>query len=333
MNRPEDPDRFNGALASSGKPRHYAFLLMPEFSMMAFTASIEPLRAANRMQQAELYSWRTITVDGEPVAASNGVTILPDSSLAQLSDADAIVVCAGLNAYDYADNASIAPLRKAAGRGIALGSVCTGTVILAKAGLLDGHRCTIHWEDIESFAENFPNLEVTSRIYEVDRNRFTCSGGTAPLDLMIHFIARDFGDDLAVRVADQMLHHYTRKASEPQRLPLAERTGVRHLGLLDALAQMEGQLENPVALPVIAVRAGLSLRQLERLFDTLLGTTPTRYYREMRLNKARHLVTRTAMPLAQIAMACGFSSPSHFARSYREAFGTAASEDRLVAAH
>lgn len=313
-------------------PRRLAFMLVPEFSMMAFTAAIEPLRAANRMSGARLYSWRTFSIDGGPVTASNAVKILPDAPISEIGDPDSIVVCAGLNAAAYGGDAILAALRRAARHGVALGSVCTGTVILAKAGLLDGYRCTIHWEDLDSFAETFPELDVSSRLYEIDRDRFTCAGGTAPLDMMIHFIELGFGLDLAVRVADQMLHHFTRKTSEPQRLALTQRTGVRHPGLLAAIAQMEAHLENPVPLSVIAAQAGLSGRQLERLFATLLGAKPARYYRDLRLNKARHLVMQTSMPLAQIAVACGFSSPAHFARAYRECFAISASQERSKAA-
>lgn len=310
------------------KPRRFAFVMVPEFSMMPFTAAIEPLRVANRMNGAPLYSWRTASIDGTPVAASNGVVISPDTSLAEALDADTIVVCAGLNTYAHAGSAIIAPLRRASRRGAMLGSVCTGSVVLARAGLLDGHRCTIHWEDLASFAENFPQLEVTSRLYEIDGDRFTCSGGTAPLDLMIHFIALDFGHDLAVRVADQMLHHLAREANEPQRLSLEERTGLSHPKLLAAIAQMEARLETPAPLEEIARRAGLSVRQLERLFRTLLGTSPSRHYLGLRLEKARNLLVQTAMPLAQVAVACGFASPAHFTRTYHAAFGRTPSSER-----
>lgn len=312
-------------------PRHFTFLLMPDFSMMAFTSAVEPLRAANRWQGEDAYSWNTASVDGQPVRASNGVTVMPDSNLAGIGKTDAIVVCAGLNAYAHIDKSTFGPLRKAASNGVMLGGLCTGSVLLASAGLLDGFRCTIHWEDTESFSENFPHLEVTTWLFEIDRGRFTCSGGTAPLDLMIYFIGLDFGHDLAVSVADQMLHHATRKAGVPQRLSLPQRTGVRHPGVLDAIAQMEMNLEEPLALQVIASRVGMTVRHLERLFSTLLGTSPTRYYRNLRLSKARHLVLQTGMPLTEIAAACGFTSTAHFARVYRSNFATSPTDDRKTA--
>ena len=297
--------------------------------MMPFTAAIEALRAANRMSGAELYRWQTVTLDGGRVEASNGVGVQGDASLAQGGLCDMLVVCSGLNAARYASPAMVAQLRRLARSGVKLGAVCTGSVVLARAGLLDGYRCTIHWEDVASFAENFPQLHVTSRLYEIDRDRFTCSGGTAPLDLMIHFIAADFGGALAVRVAELMLHHAARPATEPQRLSLRERTGVVNPGLLAAIAGMEAAIETPASVEVIARGAGLSPRQLERLFRDQLGIRPSRYYLALRLERARHLLRHTAAPVLQIAVATGFTSAAHFAKCYRAQFGAPPSAERL----
>ena len=304
--------------------------------MMPFTAAIEALRSANRvgaadrMRGAELYRWQTVTLDGDIVPASNGVGVHPDSSLAQTGLCDMLVICAGLNAGNYASPAMIAQLRRLARSGVTLGAVCTGSVVLARAGLLDGYRCTIHWEDVASFAENFPQLHVTSRLYEIDRDRFTCSGGTAPLDLMIHFIAADFGPALAVRVAELMLHHAARPATEPQRLSLRERTGVANPGLLAAIAGMEAAIETPATVEVIAARAGLSPRQLERLFHDHLRTSPSRYYLALRLERARHLLRHTSAPVLQIAVATGFTSAAHFAKCYRQHFGAPPRNERRI---
>ena len=304
------------------------FLLLPEFSMMPFTAAMEALRAANRMSGAQLYRWQTATLDGDIVPASNGVGVHPDVSLAQTGLCDMLVVCAGLNAGAYASPAMIAQLRRLARSGVTLGAVCTGSVVLARAGLLDGYRCTIHWQDIASFAENYPALEVTSRLYEIDRDRFTCSGGTAPLDLMIHLIARDFGRPLSVNVAELMLHHLARDASDPQRLSLPERTGVHHPKLLEAIARMEERIEAAMHVDDIAALAGLSPRQLERLFRFHLATTPSRYYLALRLERARHLLRQTAAPIMQIALSTGFTSAAHFTKCYREAYGQTPSAER-----
>lgn len=314
--------------ARSGWPRSFAFLLVPEFSMMPVTAAIEPLRVANRMHGAEIYRWSMLSRDGQPVAASNGASVQADAPLAQCPVADAIVVCAGVNAYDHLDAGVAAQLRRLSRRDCMIGSVCSGSIVLADAGLLDGRRCTGHWEDLETLAENYPALDVTRSIFEIDGSRFTCSGGTAPLDLMIHFISADFGRNLAAQVADQMLHHSARQAAGPQRLALSERTGVSNPRLLDVLAAMEANLENPLPLAALAAGAGLSLRQLERLFAAQLGARPGAYYRDMRLQRARQLVIQTGLPMLEIAVATGFSSATHFAKAYRALIGVAPSRDR-----
>ncbi|WP_427966569.1 GlxA family transcriptional regulator [Altererythrobacter sp.] len=302
------------------RPNRIVFLLLPEFSMMAFSAALEPLRAANRMYDGELYDWKLVSTDGEPVTASNGVTVSVGGMLDNSQPCDMLVVCAGLNTATHCNRELAAKLRPLARTTPIVGGVCTGSVALAKAGLLDGYRCTIHWEDLISFAENFPHLEITGRLYEVDRDRFTCSGGIAPLDLMIHLIGRDFGRELAAKVAEQMIHHMAREAHEPQRLSLIERTGVRHPKLLQALAIMEETIETPRSLDMIAAMAHLSARQMERLFQFHFARTPKRYYLDLRLARARHLLQHTALSIVQIALATGFSSAAHFNKAYRQAF-------------
>lgn len=308
--------------------RKFTFLLIPEFSMMAFTAAIEPLRAANLVASRPLYSWHVASLDGSPVKASNGVNVMPDSPLAEVVEGGVLLVCAGLSANNHTPPDLLKALRMQARRSEALGGVCTGSIILARAGLLDGYRCTVHWEDLVSFSENFPQLELTSRLYEIDRDRVTCSGGTAPLDMMIHFIALDHGRELATGVAELMVHHFAREAHEPQRLSILERTGVRHPKLLQAIALMEAAIEQPVSVDRIAEGAGLSPRQMERLFQMHFQKTPSRYYLGLRLARARHLLGHTPLPVVQIALATGFASPAHFTKCYREAFGNTPSAER-----
>ncbi|MFN2099635.1 GlxA family transcriptional regulator [Altererythrobacter sp. MF3-039] len=308
--------------------RNFTFLLVPEFSMIAFTAAIEPLRGANREAGRQLYSWNVATLDGGEVKASNGVSVVADRAIKDIAAGGILLVCAGLSADKHADPEILNALRLQARRCEALGGVCTGSIVLARAGLLDGYRCTVHWEDLVSFSENFPELEITSRLYEIDRDRVTCSGGTAPLDMMIHFIALDHGRELATGVAELMVHHFAREAHEPQRLSILERTGVRHPKLLQAIALMEEAIELPVTLDQIAEGAGLSPRQMERLFQMHFQKTPSRYYLGLRLARARHLLGHTALPVVQVALATGFVSPAHFTKCYREAFGNTPSAER-----
>jgi len=297
------------------------FLLLPCFSMQAFTSALEPLRCANRISGHVLYEWHVASVDGKQVAASNGVRLDPEGDLAALPSPGTVVICGGLGLEHYRNSELERWLRIQARSGRSLGAVCTGTLVLARAGLLDGFRCTIHWENVEGFVEEFPRLDLTATLYEIDGLRFTCSGGTAPLDMMLYAIHHRHGESLAHQVAEQMLHAIARLPHDTQRLPLSERTGSSHPKLLAVIARMEAFLENPVTVYDLGGAIGLSPRQLERLFRHHLATTPKRYYLELRLKRARLLLRQTTMPILQVAVACGFTSGSHFAQSYRAVFG------------
>ena len=209
-----------------------------------------------------------------------------------------------------------------------MGGLCSGTRLLAEAGLLDGHRCTIHWEDIQPLSEDFPRLEVTANLFEVDRKRITCAGGTAALDLMLHLIGLAHGAVFAGRVSDQFMHQRIRAANDHQRMAPYERLGVREPKLIAAIGAMEKNLEDPLSLGEIARTASLSVRQLERLFRQRLGCTPSHYYLELRLHHARLLLMRGASSILAIALAAGFASASHFSRRYREHFGHSPREER-----
>lgn len=310
-------------------PQKIAFLLIPYFSMMAFTSAVEPLRAANRLSGKKLYSWHTVSIDGKPVYASNGIALVPDGSIDDDLDANTLFVCAGVRAERFNDQGVFSRLREFSRRGVALGGVCTGSLALARAGLLTGYRCTIHWENMEGFVEDFPDLHITATLFEIDRDRYTCSGGTAPLDMMIYSISRDFSEKLAIGVAEQMLHNFVRQPHDAQRMSIQYRTGISNPKLLAVIAYMEAYLESPVSLGELASSVGLSVRQLERLFRNHLGRTPTRYYLDLRLRRAQLLLRQTTMPILQVAVASGFASASHFARCYREHFNCAPRAERL----
>ena len=310
------------------KPQILHFLLVPDFSMMAFTSAIEPLRAANLRSGEALYRWRIVSDDGQPVQASNGFSLLPDASIDDESPDEAVFVCAGLGVEHFHHPRVFAWLKKLARRGVALGGLCTGSLILARAGVLDGFRCTAHWENMEGFVSEFPQLDITATLFEIDRKRYTCSGGTAPLDMMIHSIAKDHGEDLAIEVAEQMLHTGIRHPHDTQRLSIQHRTGITHPKLLAVIAHMEAFLEIPMALPDIAAAVGLSIRQMERLFHDKTGKKPSRYYLELRLQRAHQLLVQTTMPVLQIAVACGFTSAAHFSKCYRDRFGKSPRNER-----
>jgi len=296
---------------------------------MAFAAAIEPLRSANRMSGQALYRWRLLSRDGRPVAASNGIAIPVDQAIQDQRDLTAIALCAGLEAERFDDRAVFAWLQRQARHGAAIGAVSTGGFVLARAGLLDGYRCTLHWESLPAFREAFPAIKATGELFEIDRDRFTCSGGTAALDMMLELIGRRHGRDLAVAVSDQFVHGALRGAGDSQRLALPARLGVNHPKLLAVIAAMEANLEEPVTRARLAATAGLSARQIERLFEKYLGARPMHYYQTLRLNRARTLLAQTDLSILEVGLACGFKSASHFSKSYREAFQRSPREERL----
>lgn len=299
----------------------FGLLLLPEFSMMPVTAAIEPLRLVNRKTESELYRWHMVTMDGKPVSASNGIEISPDFKADELPANSKIVVCGGVNIQQHCDKAVLNWLRRRARMGARVGSMCTGCHVLASAGLLDGYRCTIHWENLPSFGESFPDLEASGNLYEIDRDRFTCAGGTSSLDMMLAMITDTHGEELAAGVADIIIHSPIRHHSEHQRRSLPARIGTRHPKLTQIIELMEQNIEEPVSPAELAKQVGLSARQIERLFKRYVLRTPKRYYLELRLQKARLLLLQTDMSVINVALSAGFSSPSHFSKCYRAFYG------------
>ncbi len=301
--------------------------------MIAFTAAVEPLRLANRASGRQLYAWRVMSHDGAPVDASNGVSISPDSALTSRIDGDgalfsAIVLCGGVGAEAYRNADVFSFLQRIDRLGVDIGAVCTGTHVLANAGLIGGYKCAIHWENLPAFTESFPDIDVDTHLYEVDRNRFTCSGGTAALDMMVHLVAMEHGDELALKVSEQCQVDQIRPADVVQRMGLRARLGGHHPKLIAAIGRMEENLEDPLSPDALAKFVGLSRRQLERLFRQHVGRAPTQYYLELRLQRARLLLIQTDMPVVDIAVACGFVSASHFSKSYRQQFQHAPRDER-----
>ncbi len=314
--------------ASAVLPQRIAFILVPQFSMIAFTSAVEPLRLANRVSGKELYAWQLFSIDGKPVAASNGIVLHPEGGLEQAQSYGTVVLCSGIDGHRFQDKNLFAWLRRMDRAGADVGALCTGSHVLAHAGLLDGHRCTIHWENLASFAEEFPEIEVTAELFEIDRNRFTCAGGTAALDMILNMIALQHGHELATAVSDQFMHERIRDQHDQQRMALPVRLGVRHPKLISVIKLMEENLEEPLSRAELAEEAGLSSRQLERLFRKYLGRSPARYYVELRLNRARLLLLQTNMSVIDVALACGFVSASHFSKCYRDYFGKTPRHER-----
>lgn len=303
--------------------------------MLPFTAAIEPLRLANRASGQTLYEWRLVGPSGDVATCSNGTRVLLDGGLedeAPPGRDEVVIVCGGTDIAREATRPVLSWLRRQARGGARIGAVCTGAWILAEAGLLEGRKATIHWENHDGFAEAFPGVDPYRSVFVQDGNRLTAAGGTSSIDLMLHLIAEDHGDQIAADVADQMLHTAIRTEQDRQRLSIPTRIGVRHPRLAAVIARMEANLEEPISPAQLAQDAGMSTRQLERLFRRYLNRSPKRYYMETRLARARNLLMQTEMSIIEIALASGFSSPSHFSKCYRAQYGSTPYRERGTSA-
>jgi len=313
-------------------PRTLGLLLLDGFALMSYASVIEPYRAANLLAGRQLYRWAHISVDGEPGRASNGATILCDHAIAQgpamALHCDTLFVFAAGDPTRFHDPRTFAWLRAIAARGTVIAGISAGPYILARAGLLDGYRMTIHWEHRPALVEEFPAMEPQPGLYVIDRRRVTCAGGMAGMDLALELIEREQGHALAAQVAEWFIRSEPRAADRPQRSSLRDRYGVANDRVLKVLARMETHVEEPATREELAAVAGVSVRQLERLFAVHLRASVGDTYRGVRLALAEQLLRTTALPITQVALACGYSSASHFSRAYARHYGEAPSLSR-----
>ncbi|MDH3439341.1 MAG: GlxA family transcriptional regulator [Gammaproteobacteria bacterium] len=312
-------------------PTRFGFLLLSNFTLISMASAVEPLRMANRICQRQHFSWKTISETGEPVVASDGLSVNVDYGMedAQAKDAlDVVIVCGGARVEEHTTEAALKFLKSLNTSGIGLGSTCTGSVVLAEAGVLDGYRCSVHWENLASLTDRFRDVQVTRSVYTIDRDRYTCSGGTAPVDMMLYFIGKQLGPDVAAGVAEQFIYERIRRSSDEQRIPLKHVFGNQSEKLIVAVDLMEANIREPIVQSELASYVGVSKRQLQRLFQRYLDSTPSRYYLRIRLSRARELLQQTSMSLVEIASLTGFVSSSHFSKSYKDFYGQAPSHER-----
>lgn len=310
------------------KPQRVVFVLMNQFTMLCFSSAIECLRLANRVAGEQLYDWKIIGEGGETATCSNGCVFNLTGDLHELDRDDFVMLCGGLDIQKATTKSMLNWVRREARRGVKLAGLCTAGYTLAKAGLLDGKRATIHWENHDSFLEEFDDIELTKSVFVVDGNRITTAGGTASIDLMLKLIADDHGEALANEVADTLIYSSIRTDQDTQRLSIPTRIGVRHPKLSKVIQIMEANIEEPISPAILAKDVGMSTRQLERLFRRYLSRSPKRYYMELRLQKARNLLMQTDMSVINVALACGFASPSHFSKCYRSHYNTTPYRER-----
>ncbi len=310
------------------KQRRFVFVLLNNFTMLCFASAVESLRIANRMSGKDLYSWMLIGEGGVSVTCSNGSEFKLQADLTELNRNDTVMICGGIDVQSATTKKVLNWMRREARRGVIMGGLCTAAYSLARAGLLNGKKATIHWENQDSFAEEFEDVTLTKSVFVVDGNRITTAGGTASIDLMLKIIADDHGEDLANAVADQLIYSSIRTDQDTQRLSIPTRIGVRHPKLSRVIQAMEQNIEEPISPSVLAKDVGMSTRQLERLFRRYLNRSPKRYYMELRLQKARNLLMQTDMSVINVALACGFASPSHFSKCYRAHYNTTPYRER-----
>ncbi|WP_297773017.1 GlxA family transcriptional regulator [uncultured Roseovarius sp.] len=310
------------------KPQHFAFILVEEFSHLAFACAVEPLRIANLISDETLYRWSFLSENGETATCSNGSVTLVHHGLDAIPACDCLFVLSGINMRAHVSRGLQMALRREHRHGTAIGALCSGAWILAETGMLDGMKTAIHWDFHDAFMERFPEVGLVRSVFVADEPHVTASGGTATADLMLHLIERDHGYDLSVAVADQMVYASVREASAAQRVSLQSRNGIRNVHLSRAIARMRETVEDPLSPARIAAEIGISTRQLERLFGKFLNTSPKKFFMDLRLDRARHLLIQSEASVVEIAMACGFESSGHFSRVYKSAYGVTPMQQR-----
>lgn len=287
---------------------------------MSYSSAMEPLRAANLLAGRVLYDIRHIPVSGARSRSSSGAQIGANAFLGEQMDFDLILVVAGGALADSNNPRLTAWLRLLAQRDVLIGGVSGGPLILARAGIMEGRRMTVHWEHAPALARVSSRLVVERSLYVMDRDRLTCAGGAAALDMMHALITEHHGVEFARKISDWFLHTDIRPGEGPQRSGIAAHYNVTEVAVIKAIEAMENHIADPLELAQIAVLCGLSSRQISRLFNKHLGISTVSFYRQMRLRKARDLLNDTGFTIQEIAMATGFANGAHLSQRFTDYF-------------
>ncbi|WP_420480787.1 GlxA family transcriptional regulator [Burkholderia diffusa] len=315
----------------TSRPCHFGFLTLQSYSMIALTHAIEVLRVANYVDRTEHYRWTAFSIDGEPVEASNGIVMRPTQVLDVSGPLpDVMFVCGGTHIREAVDARTQHALRALADRRITMGALCSGTYALMVAGLLDQYRCAAHWADLHALRGEFPDVAITDEIFVIDRDRITCTGGIAPMDMMLTLMSKQIDPHLVVDVSKHLVVDRLRGVHEPQRIPVGARLEATCDELVEAVKLMEANVEDPLSCAEIARLVGLSERQLQRMFKQFLNASPRDYYRGVRLGHARDLLRRGSDFVGYVSARCGFPSACSFSKAYRREFGHAPIFERRV---
>jgi transcriptional regulator GlxA family with amidase domain len=302
-------------------------LLIEGYPLIPFSCVLEVLRTANRLSNSDLFEWQFFAPNSEPVTSNSGIPV-PAIPLSHARQLDTLIICAPVDAHNFDDTATLNLLRKFDQQGVNLGTASFGSFLMARAGLLDHCRSTIHWEHIQVFKEFYPHLEVAFTLYEIGEKRFTCSGGTAALDMMLTLVENQHGRILAQEISQYFHHDRIRSDIESQQMASRLDLAMSAPKLIDVINRMESNIEVPLSLPSIAQQCKLSLRQMERLFHRYRSLTPSQYYLNLRLSHARQLLLNTNRSVIDISIATGFPSPSYFSACFRKFFGSSPRKHR-----
>jgi len=298
-----------------------SFLLLPGFALTSFALTMEALSVANKLNGTPLYDCHRYMADGDPdagtVLSSNGVPIQVEAHFSAISATDLVVLCAYRGAAGCDDRRLFARLRHLRHAGVQIAALTSASFLLARAGLLNTHSCTLFSEDIPAFRELYPHIGIQENLYTVNQSIFTCAGGMTALDMMLYIIGRDTGVDFANRVSHQFCHDKIRSPTEMQHGRRYLELRMRSPCLGAAIEIMEKNIEHPCSIEAIARKIGASTRQMEQTFRRHENTTPVRYYLQLRLAHARTLIEETRLPFSTIAQASGFASQSYFTKCFK----------------
>lgn len=306
------------------KTTQVTLLVLDGCNTLSFAAAVDPLRAANRQSGAPLYNWCFATPRDAPVTLTSGLEI-PAAPIHKVAQTDLLLIVAGFDLEAQSTPALSASIRRIASTGATIAGIDGGPWVMARAGVLDDHQATCHWEDMENFAHEFPQIELVNSRFQISGARLTSAGAAPAIEMMLHLVRTDHGGALAAKIAATFIYDLATPTTQPQ----TRRTALRHNALTArAHAMMEAALGTPLTIASLARRLGVSPRALQAQFKRRLGTTPQAHYLSLRLSEAERLVTQTALPLQDVAMATGFASQASFARAFRSAFGKSATDTR-----
>lgn len=307
------------------------FLIFPGFPMACLTSMIEPLRAANEIAGTDTFSWKLVTENGARVEASAKVWFEPDVKLEDCAALDQLFVLSGPSSRFENPTTSDGRLRKLARHGLKMGAISGGIFPLARTGLLSGYTTSVHWCYDAAFAAEFPRLKSTEDVIVIDRDRSTASGAAAAFDLSLLLIEDALGSDVATEVACWFQHPLVRGQGVTQRKPTFASESTHDMLppiVKQAVEIFSNHIEDPINISDVADQVGVSVRQLERLFDKTTSNTPGGYYKSLRMRKARQLLLYSKDTMTQIANAVGYASAPSMSIRYQEVFGIHPEEDR-----